>query len=63
MFPEMPYVNYIDLNQYEVTFYILKPRRIRTQEVVKASSSSNAKLIIKEQYGEVQIVSVKPVKK
>ncbi len=63
MLPEVPYVQYIDLNQYEVTFYILKPRRVKTQEVVKASSSSNAKIIIKEQYGAVQIVSVKLVKK
>jgi hypothetical protein len=55
------FVEYVILPSYEVTFYVLKPHRVKTQQVVKANSESGAKTIIYGQYGKenVQIVRVK----
>lgn len=56
-------VEFAAQGKYEVTFYIIHPKRTRTTEVVSASSSGDARRIIEARYGkgEVQIVSVKKV--
>ena len=62
MFPaDTAWVDYEAQSKYEVTFYIINPKRTRTTEVVSASSSSDARKIIEARYGksEVQIISVK----
>lgn len=55
---------YISQNEYEVSFTIKKPYA-KTSEVVKATSTTAARNIIKARYGEnnVTIHSVKEVKK
>ena len=59
----VPYVEFVALNSYEVTFYITKPKRVRTQETIKAQSSSDARSLIYDRYGKenVQIVQVKKI--
>jgi hypothetical protein len=62
MFTEpIPFVEYAPLQTYIVTFYVLEPKRTRTEQHVKANSTSDAKNVIYGQYGKenVQIVSVK----
>lgn len=58
-------VFFISMSEYEVTFYILKPKRVRTSQIVKANSMSDAKAIIVAQYGKdgVNIISTKKVEK
>ncbi len=64
MFDIPAMVVFMSLNEYEVSFTIKKPYT-RTSEIVKASSSTAARNIIKARYGEdnVTINSVKEVKK
>lgn len=64
MFDVPAMVVFISLNEYEVSFTIKKPYT-KTSEVVKASSSTSARNIIKARYGEdnVTINSVKEVRK
>jgi len=64
MFDIPAMVVFVSLNEYEVSFTIKKPYT-RTSEIVKASSSTAARNIIKARYGEdnVTINSVKEVKK
>ena len=64
MFDIPAMVVFVSLNEYEVSFTIKKPYT-RTSEIVKASSSTAARNIIKARYGEdnVTINSVKEGKK
>jgi hypothetical protein len=52
---ELPaYVQYIELNEYEISFSIKKPYT-RSEEIVRASSSSGARTIIEARYGKNNI--------
>lgn len=57
------YVAYEDLRQFMVSFTIKKPRTIKSQQVVSASSSQNARDVIYAQYGKQNVtnLSVKEV--
>lgn len=57
-------VKFISQSEYEVSFAIKKPYT-RTSEIVKANSSSAARIIIETQYGKdkITIISVKEIKK
>jgi hypothetical protein len=61
MFTEpIPFVEYAPLQTYIVTCQVLKPKRTRTEQHVKANSASDARNVIYGQYGKenVQIVGV-----
>lgn len=47
-----------DLRQFEVSF-ILKPKNIRTTEIVSARSTQNAREIIYARYGKSKVTNVK----
>jgi hypothetical protein len=57
----IPYVEFVAESSYTVTFYVLKPKRARTTESVKAKSTGDARSIIIARYGKenIQIVSVR----
>jgi hypothetical protein len=57
----VPYVEFVSETSFVVTFYVLKPKRARTTETVKAKSVGDARSIIIARYGKenIQIVSVK----
>jgi hypothetical protein len=59
------YVQFFAQSQYEVAFYINKPRRVRSTQIVSANSSSDAKALIIAQYGKdnVSIISTKKVER
>jgi hypothetical protein len=59
------YVQFFAQSQYEVAFYITKPRRVRSTQIVSANSSSDAKALIIAQYGKdnVSIISTKKVER
>ena len=59
------YVQFFAQSQYEVVFYINKPRRVRSTQIVSANSSSDAKALIIAQYGKdnVSIISTKKVER
>ncbi len=62
MFPaDTTLVEFAAQGKYEVTFYIIQPKRVRTNEVVSANSSGDARKIIEARYGkaEIQIISVR----
>jgi hypothetical protein len=52
------YVAYEDLQQFEVSFTIKKPRTIRSKQVVSASSSQNARDVIYAQYGKANVTNL-----
>lgn len=60
---DIPYVYFMELSEYEVTYAIKKPKYVRTKEVVKASSVQNAKELIYAKFGGKDNVSILGVKK
>ena len=54
------YVEYAPLKEYEVT-YTLKGKK--SQDVVRANSSTDARELVKTRYKDARIISVREVKK